>query len=187
MATVGSSSTDTVRDALGLLERDQRLLAALFEEFDIAAAQQLDPLARRIAKMLRVHLQIKEEILYPTARRALSDTAPVERSEHQARAIREAITRVESLSSDDSAFSPAVRLLAGEVATHSRDEGSALFASLRGATIDLVAIGITLAERRDTLMDVLGLHADDEERVVYPAENPAIAIAIAERHRDRQS
>ncbi len=176
---------DGVRDALGLLARDRRLLAGLFKEIDLAAEPQLDPLARRICKMLRVHLQIKEEILYPAARRVLPEVAPIERSEDDSRTIRESLARVESLTPDDAAFLPAVYLLAEQVAVHLRREADELLSALRGTVIDLVSIGMALAERRDTLMDVLGLHADDEEAAIYPAENPALALAIAGRQRDR--
>jgi len=180
-----TDSDDAVRDAIGLLARDQRLLTGLFKEFDLAASQQLDPLARRLCKMLRVHLQIKEEILYPAARRALSEVAPVEQAESEIRIIRELVTRVESLNADEAAFLPAVHSLSDAFNSHLRREANELLAPLRRTPMDLVSIGITLVERRDTLMDVLGLHADDEEAAIYPEENPAIARAIAERQRDR--
>src|SRR5690606_36905635 len=37
-----------------------------------------------------------------------------------------------------------------------------LFEALRGASLDLVVLGEALAERRETLMEVMGLHRDDE-------------------------
>lgn len=185
MARARPSDTDAdgVRDALGLLTRDRRLLAGLFKELDLATDQQLDPLARRICKMLRVHLQIKGEILYPAARRALSDLAPVERAEQEIGDIQRSIMRMESLSSDDAAFLATLGSLAEQVESHLQREQSELFLALRSTPMDLVAIGITLVERRDTLMEVLGLHADDEEAAIYPAENPALARVIAERGR----
>jgi hypothetical protein len=46
--------------------------------------------------------------------------------------------------------------------------------------MDLVTLGIALAERRDTLLDVLGLHDDDEEG----AENLREVQAAAMRARE---
>jgi hypothetical protein len=54
--------------------------------------------------------------------------------------------------------------LAQEVRAHVAEEEGTLFPQLQGK-LDLVSLGIALAERRDTLMDVLGLHSDDEEGV----------------------
>ena len=38
--------------------------------------------------------------------------------------------------------------------------------------MDLAALGVALAERRDTLLDVLGLHGDDEEGAANQRERP---------------
>src|SRR5690606_37766350 len=56
---------DVVTDALDLLTRDHRLVDELFTSFFQAAPQQLDPLARRLCKMIRIHTQIEEEVFYP--------------------------------------------------------------------------------------------------------------------------
>ena len=71
--------------------------------------------------------------------------------------------RVESMTSDHAEFRSAVETLRDLIASHVASEEAELFPRARKAKLDLVALGITLAERRDTLMDVLGLHGDDEE------------------------
>jgi hypothetical protein len=76
---------------------------------------------------------------------------------------KQVLMRVESMTSDDAEFTQAVERLRELVTTHVQSEESELFPKVRQAKLDLVALGITLAERRDTLMDVLGLHGDDEE------------------------
>ena len=68
-----TSDEDIAPDALSVLRRDHRLAEELFAEFARSAPQQLDPLARRICKMLRVHTQIEEELFYPVVSRALTD------------------------------------------------------------------------------------------------------------------
>jgi Hemerythrin HHE cation binding domain len=173
-------------DAIGLLTRDHRLLTELFREFEVAAKQQLDPLARRICKLVRVHMQIKEELFFPAARRALADEELVRQAEQKDAEARQCIMLIESLSSDDEAFTKAVGTLARELTANFDSQERELFTRLRGSKIDLLSVGLSLAERRDTLLDVLGLHADDEEAAVYPAENPAIAAAIAEKQRERE-
>lgn len=179
-------STANSADALGLLQRDHLLLAELFREFSVAAKQQLDPLARRICKLVRIHMQIKEEIFYPATRRALPDEAVLAQIEQQEGNAKRSIMLIESLSSDADAFTAAVTTLAGEINSNAAQIERDLFPPLRSSSLDLLSIGLLLIERRDTLMDVLGLHADDEEAAVYPEENPAIAVAMAQKQRERE-
>lgn len=157
-------SEEIVSDALGLLKRDHRLIAELFEEFQKAGQQQLDPLARRICKLLRIHAQIEEELFYPAVRKALDDAALIDAAEREHAQAKATIARIESLTSDDATFKTTVAQLAAEVREHVAEEEGTLFPRLPGK-LDLVSIGIALAERRDTLMDVLGIHSDDEEGV----------------------
>src|SRR3954469_7869829 len=83
MAGQDEEASNSVNDALELLTRDHTIVRQLFEGFRAAAAQQLDPLARRICKMLRVHTQIEEEIFYPIARRALGDDDLIDHAERE--------------------------------------------------------------------------------------------------------
>jgi iron-sulfur cluster repair protein YtfE (RIC family) len=154
---------DVAPDAINLLTRDHRLVEELLAELGRSAPQQTDPLARRICKMVRVHLQIKEELLYPVVSRALTNPDLVAVSEREHALVREALVRVESLTSEHKDFKSAMAALSEQIAQHVSREERELFPLLRAATLDLVAIGVALAERRDTLLDVLGLHGDDEE------------------------
>lgn len=158
------ATDDVVADALGLLKRDHKLIAELFDEFQQAGQQQLDPMARRICKLLRIHAQIEEELFYPAARKALNDASLIDTAEREHAQAKATIARIESLTSEDATFKSTVKQLAEEVRTHVAEEEGTLFPRLVGK-LDLVSVGIALAERRDTLMDVLGIHSDDEEGV----------------------
>jgi hemerythrin superfamily protein len=175
-------------DALSLLRRDHRLAEELFAEFARSAPQQLDPLARRICKMLRVHTQIEEELFYPAVGRALtaanaatepaSGQSLLEQSEREHAQAKESIMRIESMTSENPAFTAEVTQLATQIGAHVAKEEQELFPQVSASSLDLTALGIALAERRDTLLDVLGLHGDDEEgaanqRETHPAAEPA--------------
>lgn len=169
--TSGTDDDDIAPDALSLLRRDHRLAEELFAEFQRSAPQQLDPLARRICKMLRVHTQIEEELFYPVVGRALTDNSAktdadgtlVEQALREHAEAKESIVRIESMTSENPAFQDEVAQLAQRTAEHIRNEELELFPKVSASTLDLTALGIALAERRDTLLDVLGLHGDDEE------------------------
>jgi len=152
-----------VADAVDLLTRDHRLLDELFTSFSRATPQQLDPLARRLCKLVRIHTQIEEELFYPAARRALGEANPIDRAEHDHADAKQAVMRVESMTSDHAQFADTVQELRRLLQEHIAWEEQELFPRLRSTRADLVALGLTLTERRDTLMDVLGLHGDDEE------------------------
>ncbi len=179
------SSTDAVvTDALGLLKRDHKLVDDLFNEFTRAAQQQLDPLARRICKLLRIHAQIEEELFYPAARRVIGDASLIDAAETEHTQAKQLISRVESMTSDHAEFQSTMAALAEEVRAHVADEEGKIFPQLDGK-LDLVSIGIALAERRDTLMDVLGLHSDDEEGVAQQRALLEEARAARESRRNQ--
>lgn len=175
---------DVAADAVDLLTRDHRLVEELFAAFAQAAPQQLDPLARRACKMLRIHAQIEEELFYPIARRATQDDVLVDHAEREHAQAREAIARVESMTSDDPEFRQAVADLANEVAEHVRGEEGELFPQMRNAGVNLVSLGVVLAERRDTLLDTLGLHSDDEEGAANQREVQPPARGTSEATRE---
>jgi hemerythrin superfamily protein len=158
-----SDSGDAITDAIDLLTRDHRLVEELFAAFALAAPQQLEPLARRTCKMLRVHTQIEEELFYPIARRTLQDDALIDEAEREHAEAKQAIARVESMTSDNPQFKSAVAELSAQIAHHVEEEEKQLFPRLRATGTNFVNLGITLAERRATLLETFGLHADDEE------------------------
>ena len=172
MSAINEDSEDIAPDALSVLRRDHRLAEELFAEFARSAPQQLDPLARRICKMLRVHAQIEEELFYPAVSRALTDDSAksaaadgtlVEQALREHAEAKQSIVRIESMTSENPSFQEEVAQLAQRTAEHIRNEEQELFPKVSASALDLVALGIALAERRDTLLDVLGLHGDDEE------------------------
>jgi hemerythrin-like domain-containing protein len=177
-----SPTDDVVTDALGLLHRDHKLVDELFNEFAQAAQQQLDPMARRICKLLRIHAQIEEELFYPAARKALPENTWIDDAEREHAAAKGMISRIESMTSDNSTFKTTMSELAEIVRSHVAEEEGDLFPRLEGK-LDLVSIGIALAERRDTLMDVLGLHSDDEAGVAVQRAMLEEAKAARENRR----
>lgn len=151
-----------VSDAIELLRRDHRIVELLFDEFDRVDAAQCDPLGRRICKMLNVHAQIEEELFYPAARLALHESDLIEHAIGEHAQARQLIAQIEAMTSDNDGFRPTVQQLAHVVAEHVEEEEQEIFARLAGTRLDLVALGTALAERKVTLMEVMGLHYDDE-------------------------
>jgi hemerythrin superfamily protein len=178
VSDIDADSDDVAPDALSVLRRDHRLAEELFAEFARSAPQQLDPLARRICKMLRVHAQIEEELFYPAVGRALTNDALLADAVREHAQAKETIVRIESMTSDQDSFRDEVARLAQQSGEHVAKEEEELFPKVSATTLDITALGVALAERRDTLLDVLGLHGDDEEgaanqRETHP-QDPAV-------------
>jgi hemerythrin superfamily protein len=163
VSDIDADSDDVAPDALSVLRRDHRLAEELFAEFARSAPQQLDPLARRICKMLRVHTQIEEELFYPAVGRALTNDGLLADAVREHAQAKETIVRIESMTSDQDSFRDEVARLAQQIGKHVAKEEEELFPKVSATTLDITALGVALAERRDTLLDVLGLHGDDEE------------------------
>jgi hemerythrin superfamily protein len=161
-ADTSDNTAGAVTDALTLLKHDHRLIAALFVEFELAGPQQLDPLARRICKMLRVHTQIEEELFYPIARSVATVSSIVDEAETHHRDVQQYIVRIESLTSEHPQFLDTVTTLGARMREHMAMEEATLFPQVTAPKVNLVGLGLALAERRDTLMRMLGLTDDDE-------------------------
>lgn len=151
-----------VSDAISLLRRDHRIVELLFDEFRRMDAAQRDPIARRICKMLNVHAQIEEELFYPAARLALRESATIDAAVAEHAQAKQLIAQIEAMTADDILFGHTVQQLADVVKEHVEEEEQKIFARLAGTRLDVVALGTALAERKVTLMEVIGLHYDDE-------------------------
>jgi hemerythrin superfamily protein len=159
---MASRNPSSVLDALSVLERDHRLVERFFADFDQAVPEQFDPIGRRICKMLRIHAQIEEEIFYPAARDALGDPTLVDRAEAEHQQAKVAIRAVEARTSDAPDYEEAVQQLRALIEAHVREEEGDLFPKVRETELNLGTLAILLLERRSTLMEVMGLHSDDE-------------------------
>lgn len=171
---------EPVTEALSLLRHDHRVIARLFGEFEDAVGHQVDPLARRICKMLALHAQIEEELFYPAVRLVIDpqliDAALAEHAD-----VKLQIRRIEAMTSAYPEFAAAMAALSREIAAHVAAEEADLFPRLPGTRLNLEALGIALAERKETLMEVMGLHEDDELRATVDNAGSDDASTVA-RH-----
>ena len=173
-----SDDEDIVSDALALLKRDHRIIERLFTEFEAAVGLQLDPLSRRICKMLTLHAKIEEEIFYPAARTVI-DPKLIDEAQAEHAAVIARITRIEAMTSEHPEFDASMAVLAREVTAHVTEEERDLFPRLARTKLDLEALGVALAERKETLMEVMGLHEDDELRAVADPASSGAGVQAA--------
>lgn len=142
------------QDAIALLKADHRKVEELFEKFEKAkGSERKQSLATQICTELTIHATIEEEILYPASKgeveNDLLDEAYVE---HDGAKV--LIAEISAGSPDDEFYDAKVKVLSELIKHHVKEEerpGEGMFAQLRKAEVDLVALGERLKMRKEQL------------------------------------
>lgn len=168
----GRRSGSSAGYAVKLLQQDHRAVAEALEEFDTAAHEEKQEIARRICRMLEVHTQIEEELLYPAARDALdSDDGHLVAEAHVEHAsVKDLIEQIEASEEVDEQYEAKVCVMGEFVKHHVKEEETELFPKLERSSLDLEALGERLAERKQELMgakaegshDGMGMREEEE-------------------------
>jgi hemerythrin-like domain-containing protein len=186
----GRGAQSSASYALKLLQQDHREVAEALEEFESAERDEKQAIARRICKMLTVHSQIEEELLYPAARDVLnSDDAHLvaeARVEHAS--LKDLIRQIEDREQLDEQYEAKVCVLGEYVKHHVSEEEHELFPRLARSSLDLQAMGERLEERKRELMGEQAASAHEgqgmrEEEESPPAEGMAGARSRGRGHR----
>lgn len=161
-------------DATLLLTMDHREAMAFFDWYEkVAAAEVKAEVAHKLCTALKVHMQVEEEILYPTARDATGDNALVDHAVEEHAEARRLIERVLSGGERDAAMAE----LKSVIADHVEDEEDKLFPELRRGNLDLYAIGCRLAARRgELLFELTGKEINVADAPLH-MDNPQAPIA----------
>lgn len=177
--------------ALKLLKQDHRAVAEALEEFETAERDEKQAVARRICKMLTVHAQIEEELLYPAARDVLGseDAHLVAEARVEHASVKDLIGQIEDREQLDEQYEAKVCVLGEYVQHHVGEEEHELFPRLERSSLDLQALGERLEERKRELMGEerpMGesLHdGHDEEESVHGAGTGATRSRGGRAHR----
>lgn len=162
----GRRANPSASHAVKLLKQDHRAVAQAFEEFESAEHAEKQAIAQRICRMLTVHAQIEEELLYPAARDAFdSDDAHLvaeARVEHAS--LKDLIGQIEDREEVDDEYEAKVCVLGEYTQHHVKEEEGELFPRLERSSLDLEALGERLEERKRELMgSEMGAGAGMEE------------------------
>ena len=147
------------QDALELLIADHREASDIFEQFenlsDRARASK-QKLVQKVCKALLIHTQIEEEILYPAVREAIKsmedkiDEALVEHA-----AAKDLIRQLHDMDPEDDLYDAKVKVLGEEIEHHVGEEEKEMFPEIRKSKLDLDALGLELAQRKQELQATL--------------------------------
>ncbi len=155
--TDASSHVPAAQDALELLSDDQDAIIELFDRYDRLVVDDGAPderrdLAEEICTLVAVHTEIKRELLYPAARQALSDEAPVEEAIELHESLDATIADIQSGDPTEPHYDAGVRVLQELFVECVETERARLFPVLRASAIDLEELGGELSDRAEILL-----------------------------------
>jgi hemerythrin superfamily protein len=147
-------STAHASSAVKLLKQDHRAVAQALEEFESAAHARKQAIAQHICKMLTVHTQIEEELLYPAAREALDsdDVHLVAEARVEHTSVKDLIQQIEQAKEVDEEYEAKVQVMGEFVKHHVKEEETELFPKLERSSLDLDALGERLQARKSELL-----------------------------------
>jgi hypothetical protein len=151
------ASPGATRDATRLLADDHREVHALFEHYHQladggAGGDERGPLAEEICTLLTVHAALEEEIFYPAARAAGVEASALDEAEVEHASAKDLIAQIRDMAPEAPLYDAKVSVLGEYIDHHVAEEERELFPKCRASAMDLDALGIRIAARKDELM-----------------------------------
>jgi len=139
-------------DGVALLKADHRAVEKLFGQFEKARdADRKKALAEKICLELRIHMQVEEEIFYPTSREFLKDEDIVDEAVVEHAAARDLMDEIEAMSPADDLYDAKMTVLQEQIEHHVEEEETEYFPKVKKTEMDVKAAGARMAARKDVL------------------------------------
>jgi len=143
-------------DALELLAREHQAIRRHFRDYPLLLlrrgdAEEKAAVVGRICDACCLHLQLKDELLYPIARLVLGEDALLAQVLGDHARCLDLIAKLDEMEPKDAEFDAAVTALAACLLPYFDAERQELFPKLRSALLDLGVLGRQLAARRRVL------------------------------------
>jgi hemerythrin superfamily protein len=140
-------------DGVALLKADHRAVEKLFGQFEKAKDEdRKKALADKICLELRVHMQIEEEIFYPTSREFLKDEDIVDEAVVEHAAAKDLMGEIETMAPTEDLYDAKVTVLQEQIEHHVEEEETEYFPKVQKTDMDLKAIGARMKARKEALM-----------------------------------
>jgi len=161
-----TDNENTNVDAIQLLKRDHDDVDKMFKEYEEikerADDSEKEALVAQICDALTVHAQIEEEIFYPALRAVFKDTDLLAEAEVEHQTAKDLIAQIEGMGEADEMFDAKVKVLGEYIDHHVKEEQNEIFPQAKKAKVDMNALGEKMMERKQELLEEMGLLDDDE-------------------------
>lgn len=140
-------------DAIKLLKDDHKEVKTWFDQYaELEDDGEKQALADKICLALTVHAQIEEEIYYPATREAIDDDDLLDEAEVEHASAKQLIAEIQAMKAGDRLFDAKITVLGEYIDHHVEEEESEMFPESRDSDLDLKALGVQLAARKEELM-----------------------------------
>ena len=155
-------------DAIEMLLADHRNVEQLFKQYeklveDEGSYNEKEALAATICAELTVHAQVEEEIFYPAARDILDDEDLVDEAVVEHASAKDLIAQLADMAPDDDLYDAKIKVLSELIEHHVEEEEDEMFQKLKKARLDTAALGPQMAQRKEELVEELGISAEVTE------------------------
>ena len=144
-------------DAITLLTQDHNNVKKMFKEYEKLckkdSTEGKEALAIQICQALTVHAQLEEEIFYPVVREAIDDDKLMNEAVIEHTTAKDLIAQIQSMRVSDPMCDPTVTVLGEYINHHVEEEQNEIFPKANKSRIDLEALGIEMAERKEVLLE----------------------------------
>jgi hemerythrin-like domain-containing protein len=165
-----SARTEPVAYAVKLLKQDHRALLDGAAHFAKALQEDKHQIAERFCKLLALHMQVEEELLYPQAHKALgTDSQRITTAQIEHAIMRDLASQIEDMDEVDELYRAKMEVLTSLLTAHIDEEETGIFPRLDHTSLDLSVLGEQLARRKQEL-------SGDEELVIayeYEEDEPS--------------
>lgn len=143
-------------DALDLMARDHLVMQQLFKDYEQLLKQQhaeayKAEVVLQLCLVLDVHMQIEEEIFYPALRAAFGWNGLINHALRDHDGIKALVIKLRKMQPRDADYDATVAVLSAYVTPHIKEEQQDMFAKVRKAGLNTIALGLRMAERQAEL------------------------------------
>lgn len=165
MAKARKRSGSRQPEAIAMLIEDHQKVQKMFKAFERTEDQkQQEQLATQICNELTVHTQLEEQVFYPAAREALEEDEAclLEEATVEHNVAKELIEKIKQSRPHDEEYCALVTVLGEYVNHHIDEEQKELFPQLKKKEIDFNALGEEMMQKKQELMQEMGLAKGEE-------------------------
>lgn len=154
--TTSRAAANARTEILTQLKEDHKRVKKAYRDFQKLDVEK-DPdacqaVVLQVLDELNVHAALEEELLYPAARGAMTDTVLVDEAEVEHESLRTLMEQLRGMDPSDEKYAARFTVLCEYVLHHVKEEESEMFPQLERTRLDWAALATQMSQRRQGLM-----------------------------------
>ncbi|MEO7496646.1 MAG: hemerythrin domain-containing protein [Massilia sp.] len=144
------------KDAIAMLTAEHREVDDMFKQFESMgdrAKAKKKKLVDEICTALTLHTSIEEEIFYPAVREEVKDAEDIcDEALVEHASAKDLISQLQEMDPEDELYDAKVKVLSEQIEHHVKEEEQEMFPKVKKSSLDLIAIGEEMAQRKEELL-----------------------------------